>query len=149
MRSLVAGLAAVLVLVAAVNLAAKGATVRIAISGVHLQRPIDVTNPDALVNIWTGTRTARWFFDFPKSFLQGIAPAPEATLPRYTLTFYVRSGGTETPSYVVQYAPDPKAGGGYVYLPTGDRPIVRPGDGQWNRASSEWSAAINAALAAQ
>lgn len=144
MRRALPGLVAALVVMAVVGASAKGPTIRIAIEGPRLGHPIEVTNPDALVNIWTGTRASRSFFDFPKSFVQDISPDPQASLPRYTLTFYVKEG----PAYVVRYTPDPQTGGGYVYLPLGDRTIVRPGDGHWNRASAEWSAAINAALAA-
>ena len=129
------------------------------ITGQHLERPIEVANPKALINVWTGTRAPESWLDFPRPFFGDVTAAPPATLPRYTVSFYV-DAFAEQPKvrklYVVRYVPDPDTSGGFLYLP-GPRDedgvhngvITRPGkDGRWLRASAEWSAALNAHLAA-
>ena len=85
---------------------------------------------------------------------------PIATLPRYTVSFFV-DAFTDQPKirklYVVRYVPAPLTAGGFVYLPAAadvdgelNGIVSRPGmDGRWFRASTEWSAAINAHLAAR
>jgi hypothetical protein len=139
--------------------AAKGPTVRITISGAALTEALEVTSPNALVNLWTGTRGARSWFDFPKPFIGDVAGAPDASLPRYIVSFYVKTPANSPEArvvklLVVRYVPDPQAGTGYIYLPgrsdtdMANEGIARPGDGKWNHASAEWSAAINARLAA-
>jgi hypothetical protein len=150
--------ALMLLVVDSVN--AKGRTVRMTIAGQHLGEPLEVTNPKALINIWTGTRAPESWFDFPRPFFGGLTEEPAVALPRYTVSFYV-DAFTEQPRvrklYAVRYVPDPLTGAGFVYLPASSDvdmlplflPITRPGkDGRWLRASSEWSGAINAHLAA-
>ena len=150
---------ATLVVGLASPLIAKGPTVRLTIAGGGLTQPLNVTSPIALVNVWNGVRKAQSWWDFPKPFLAGAATEPDAVLPRYTISFYVKAFAEEPQVrvlYVVRYVPDPQTGGGYVYLPrSGDSEarfnsvISRPGqDGRWNRASAEWSGVINAQLAA-
>ena len=155
------GLALVVVAIVVMvgSLSAKGRTVRATITGQHLGQPIEVANPKALINVWTGTRAPESWFDFPRPFFGDVSKEPAATLPRYTVSFYV-DAFAEQPKvrklYVVRYVPDPHTSGGFVYLP-GPRDadgaqngvITRRGkDGRWLRASAEWSAAINAHLAA-
>jgi hypothetical protein len=148
-----------LVLCAVGTITAKGPTVRVTISGATLSQALDVTSPNALVNLWSGTRSARSWFDFPKPFIGDVAAPPDASLPRYTISFYVRTPANRPDAQVlkllvVRYVPDPQTGTGYIYLPGhGDtdmvnQAIAHPGDGKWNHASPEWSAAINARLAA-
>jgi hypothetical protein len=141
------------------SVSAKARTVRVTITGQHLIQPLEVTNPKALVNIWTGTRESVSWFDFPRPFFGNVTAEPPHALPRYTVSFYA-DAFTEQPKvrklYVVRYAPNPQTGGGFVYLPgrsdedgLGYGVITRPGkDGRWLEASSEWSNAINAQLAA-
>ena len=149
--------AAIVMLIDSVS--AKGRTVRLTITGQHIGQPIDVTNPKALIDVWTGTRRAESWLDFPRAFFGDVSEEPAAALPRYTVSFYV-DAFAEQPHvrklYVVRYVPDPRTSEGFVYLPgpreaeaVTNHVISRPGkDGRWLRASAEWSAAINAHIAA-
>ena len=148
---------AIFVLIGSVS--AKGRTVRVTITGQHIGQPIEVTNPKALIDVWTGTRRAESWFDSPRQFFDEVSEEPAAALPRYTVSFYV-DAFAEQPHvrklYVVRYVPDPRTSGGFVYLPGPGEPdadtnriVSRPGkDGRWLWASAEWSAAMNAHLAA-
>ena len=135
---------------------AKAPTVKLTVAGGHLSRPLEVKNPAALVNVWSGTRRSESWFDFPRPFIGSVVTEPNTALPRYTVTFY-----TDAPElkkiYVVRYVPDPDTGLGFVYLPLRSEPggglngiITRRGrDGHWLQASAEWSHVINAYLAAE
>jgi len=132
---------------------AKGVTVKLAITGAWLTKPVEVTNPLALVNVWGGTRAAQGWFDFPKPFIASVTSEPPASLPRFKISFYVNDGAQARVLYTVRYVPDPNTGRGYVYLPGRNDPdanwvINRPADGKWSTASVEWSAVINSQLAA-
>ena len=110
--------AAIVVLIDSVS--AKGRTVRILITGQHIGQPVEVTSPKALIDVWTGTRQAESWFDFPRPFFGDVSEEPAAALPRYTVSFYV-DAFAEQPHvrrlYVVRYVPDPRTSGGFVYLP--------------------------------
>jgi hypothetical protein len=132
---------------------AKGATVKLAITGTWLTKPLEVTNRLALVNVWDGTRATQGRFDFPKPFIGSVTSEPPASLPRFKISFYVNDGAQVQVLYTVRYVPDPNTGRGYVYLPGHNDPdanwvINRPADGKWSYASVEWSAVINSQLAA-
>ena len=73
------------------GVAAKGPTVKLTITSERLTRPLDVTNPIALVDVWTGTRAAGSWWDFPKPFIGGVVTEPDAALPRYTISFLVKA----------------------------------------------------------
>lgn len=147
-------LAFIFTLVPAVS--AKTRTVRLTITGGHLGQPLEVSNPRALVSVWTGTRAPESWFDVPDPFFESVTPEPPPSLTRYTVAFYA-DVSLEEPKvrqiYAVRYVPDPQSGGGFVYLPGPSERfygiVIRRGkDGKWLRASSEWSSALNAALAA-
>ena len=118
-------------------------TTRITISADDLAGPIEVTDEAvlALSHVFAGT------------FIDRLAPAPDARLPRYTLTFDIQTlHGVKEAAYVVLYSVDDMTGEGFVYLPGRGEPsyrrnistILRNGqDGYWHRASDEWSAVIN------
>jgi hypothetical protein len=154
MRSIRACGLLVLVLIVGLvtSLTAKGVTVKLTITGGHLSRPVDVTNPTALVDVWSGARPARSWWDFPTPFIgKTVATEPAAALPRYDVSFYVKTLPEQRVQmlYAVTYVPDPETGSGYIFIPKHDSAVIaRPGDGKWSRASAEWSSAINAALAA-
>jgi hypothetical protein len=118
-------------------------TTRITISAEDLVQPIEITDDAvlALSHVFAG------------QFIDQLAPAPDFTLPRYTLTFDIQTlQGVKEAAYVVVYSVDAATGEGFVYLPGPGEPsyrrnistILRDGhDGYWHRASDEWSAAIN------
>ena len=130
--------------------AAKGLTVKLTITGPGIARPVEVTDPKALANIWRG------------DFLAGAASQPDATLPRYVVSFYAamaraeRTGPTEIRlMYIVEYCRDPATGAGFVFLPgAGDeryrlnaRAMLRDGqDGRWQQAAPVWNEAVSSAL---
>ncbi len=152
-RTLHTFVVAILLLMLTHGVQAKAVTVKLTISGAWLQRPLEITNPLALVNVWSGTRVATSWFDFPKPFIGAITSPPAASLPRYTITFYANDGSKVLVVYTLRYVPDPLTGRGYIYLPGHTEPdanwaMIRPGDGKWNLASEEWSAVINSQLAA-
>jgi hypothetical protein len=126
------------------GLAAKGPTTRLVISGPGLSRPVETTDPKALVNVWGG------------SFIAEPAPEPDRALPRYVVTFYVQAPrDTSRAMYAVTYVRDPQSGSGFVYLPgRGEegwamnvRTILREGqDGRWHHAAAAWSDAVASVL---
>ncbi len=48
---------------------AKAVTVKLMTTGAWRQRPLEITSPRALVNVWSGTRAATSLFDFPEPFI--------------------------------------------------------------------------------
>ena len=124
-------LLAILVLAFDHGVLAKGDTVKLAISGAWLTRPVDVTNSIALVDVWSGARRAQSWLDFPKPFIGAEASEPPASLPRFTISFYVNDGSKVSVLYKLRYVPDPATGHGYIYLPAHGDPdanlvVVRP-----------------------
>jgi hypothetical protein len=122
------------------------ATTKITIASAAFAAPLEVTSDAMLLsqsNVFQG------------SFIGPLAMAPDAALPRYTITFDIQTlDGVKEAAYVVQYCLD-ATGEGYVYLPGRGEPSHRRNistilredqDGQWHRASHEWSAAIRAYL---
>lgn len=85
-------LLAILVLAFNHGVLAKGVTVKLAISGAWLTRPIELTNSIALVDVWSGARRAQSWLDFPKPFIGAEASDPPASLPLLTISFYVKDG---------------------------------------------------------
>jgi len=144
MRSITLGF----VIACSVAVAAKTPTVKLTIAGPNLAKPIELTNPKALLSgdVWEG------------NFIAAPAAEPDKVLPRYVVSFYVAGSKAGEPSemrYVVNYTRDPQSGEGYVYLPgRGDQwyrlnigAILRDGlDGKWHHASRSWSDALAAAL---
>lgn len=118
------------------------ATIKITIAAPTLPGPFEITSDSMLLSqshVYKG------------SFIGAVAKAPDAALTRYTITFDIQTlEGLKEAAYVVQYCVD-STGEGYVYLPGRGDPshrrnistILRDGqDGNWHRASEEWSAAI-------
>lgn len=127
-----------------VPLIAKGPTVKLTITGQDFSRPIEVTEPEALVHVWSS------------DFIRLPAAEPDQSLPRYIVSFFVQFPASPVRMvYVVYYSVDPQTGKGFVYLPgRGEEwytlnasTILRPGqDGKWHHASDRWSMAISAGL---
>jgi hypothetical protein len=135
----------VLVLCATGQLIAKGDTKRLVVTGGPLKTALEITSPDALADVWGG------------SFLGEPTTEPSATLPRYTVSFYVvpPRETADRLMYVVTYVRDPDGTGGVVCLPGRGEPmyalnvttILRATqDGRCHRGEARWSLAINAAL---
>ena len=127
---------------AVASLDAKGATVKLTISGGLLGEPVEITDRPLLAdsNVYQGT------------FIGPTTAPPEPRLARYTVSFYV-----ETPAgmkeavrvrYVVSYATDVHTDEGFIYLPARGEPgyAVNAGtierdaaEGQWHRAPKAWA----------
>jgi hypothetical protein len=139
--------ASAFIILAAIGVAAQAkpeikSTTRITVAAPTLPAPFEITSDSTLLSqshVYQG------------SFIGAITTAPDAALPRYTITFDIQTlDGVKQSAYVVQYCMD-STGEGYVYLPGRGDPahrrnistILRDGqDGYWHRASGEWSAAI-------
>jgi hypothetical protein len=131
------------------TLHAKGPTVKLTVIGPRLSHPLDITDSHVLMSSQV----------FAGAFLGGESTAPDASLPRYKVSFHVElprwmNAGVQV-KYVVLYAKDSKTGRGFVYLPgrgeDGYRlnvgTIMRDGqDGMWHAAASDWAARLNAYL---
>jgi hypothetical protein len=158
-------LALVLVL-ASTSLIAKGPTTRIRIRDLAgVQPTITIVDPSVLskFNVWDGPGTysgppgqqMEGKTGFIIDWQAGPMIAPESTLPKYEVQFFVRihGQGDEKLAYVVQYQRD-VSGDAFVYLPgrgedfftVNVRSIHRRLEGRWFRASNEWQQAVNAAL---
>jgi hypothetical protein len=143
------GLAASLLLVAALPVAAKTRLDKVTISGPGLNTPVDITDEEILrlANPWFG------------KFIEWSAPAvdPHSGVAVYDVTLYARLRASELrPIYQFRYAPGTDGQRGLVYLPGKGEPwhhqnvsiITRDNhDGRWNPASSDWDARVKAALA--
>jgi hypothetical protein len=146
MRTFLTTLAAFVVLAAGGFAAEIKSTTKLTVIAPAASRLIEITDPDVL----------RLSHVFAGSFIGQQASAPDASLTRYTITFDIQTlEGVKTSAYVVQYCVDDTTGLGFVYLPGRGDPahrrnistILREGqDGTWRRASSEWTAAIQAYL---
>jgi hypothetical protein len=130
---------------------AKGPTLKITIKGQNLASSVQITDERILEKfaVWAGTgvcinntpQTEGFIVDWEK----GLVAAPQATLPRYEVSFHVMH---QRPSdYVVYYAYDPATGRGYVYLPgKGEKfyesntfLILRGIEGNWLSATGSWT----------
>ena len=130
---------------------AKGPTLKITIKGANLASPVEITDGRVLekFSVWAGTgvrinnapQTEGFICDWKK----GLVAAPQATLPRYEISFHVVH---QRPiDYVVYYIYDPATGRGYVYLPgKGEKfyesnvfLIFRGIEGNWLSATGSWT----------
>jgi hypothetical protein len=136
-----------LVLIAtSVELAAKGPTVKLTLTGPGLGAPVEIVDPEilALSGVWDGGFIGRT-----------LAAAPQIKGPVYTVAFDVqlpegqRAGVQRT--YTVRVARDARLGALFLYLPgRGEEgytlnagTMLREGqDGHWHRPSPTWAAAI-------
>jgi len=128
---------------------AKGPTVKLTVTGPALSQPLDITDSRVLMSSQV----------FAGAFLSGGSSAPDASLPRYRVSFHVElpkwmNAGVQV-KYVVLYVKDSRTGRGFVYLPGRGEDgywlnvgtIMRDGqDGRWHSAGSEWASALNAHL---
>ena len=131
------------------TLHAKGPTVKLTVTSPALSQPLDITDSRVLTlsRVYAG------------AFLAGGSSAPDASLPRYKVSFHVElpkwmNAGVQV-KYAVLYVKDPRTRQGFVYLPGRDEDdywlnvgtIIRDGqDGRWHSAASEWASALNAHL---
>lgn len=165
-------LALLVMLSIAETASAKGKTVRIEITGASLATPLEITDAAILgrFNIWNGpgveVRDANGrpipedeersgaFIDWRR----GIVSIQPSALESYHVVFYhefrehmhesVAADRTPEPRYVVRYAYDPAADGGYIYLPgrkDGDAAkrnwslMYHPGvEGNWFHSAPAW-----------
>jgi hypothetical protein len=130
----------VLLALTTATLTAKGATVRLVVTGPELKSPVVIDSPDALQgNVFEG------------NFIGSRASEPDPRLARHTVSFYA-----ETPRhavrmiYALSYVFEPRTGHGFVYLPRRGEPfytlnvstIMRGQEGEWHGADQRWSDAI-------
>jgi hypothetical protein len=152
MRGAIAALVALAtLLIAPVQLSAKGDTIRITITGGDLRAPIELTDP-AIVSrypVWSGPGTSsNEAQGLNVDWSRGVAEPPKV-VQIYEVSFVTtrRDPGT----YVVRYAIDPSTNQGYVYLPGKADPgyrdnvwlIYRGVEGKWFHAWSEWEKLAN------
>lgn len=156
MRGTFAALTAILgLLVAPVQLSAKGDTVRITITGRDLAAPIEITDPAVAgrFHVWSGPGTSsNEAQGLNVDWSRGVVEPPN-DLQIYEVSFVTtrRNPGT----YVVRYAIDPSTNHGYVYLPgktdAGYRDnvwlIYRGIEGNWFHARTEWEKLVHPLIA--
>lgn len=135
-------------LVAPVQLSAKGDTVRIVITGGDLASPIEITDAVARFHVWSGAGTSsNERQSFIVDWARGIVEPPQR-LQVYEVSFVTTRQNPGT--YVVRYAIDPFTNHGYVYIPdTADNMwlISRGIEGNWLHAWSEWEKLANPLIA--
>lgn len=146
MRATVVATILLACVVVGVSVAAKGTTVKLVVSGGHLDSAIEITGKDVVfANPWGDAFVREW---------KAIPPPPPGT-PRYQVSFYEELAPRNVKMmYVVEYSRSPK-GDGAIYLPGhGDEryrlnvsTILRDGqDGQWFPASDEWERTVGSRL---
>src|SRR3979411_535707 len=134
-------------------LAAKGPTLKITIKGAAIARPIEITDPNILAqfNVWEGAgvqvNNVPQDHGFIINWGKGVVAEPPNGLRRYEVSFHVMHQGPSV--YIVSYAYDPATDQGCVYLPGGGESyntntflIYRGIEGNWFRATSEWTNAV-------
>ena len=122
-------------------------TARITIAGPGIAQTIEVIEPKvlALSGVYAGT-----FIGEP------AAAPPDATWPRYTITFDIQTGGgVRRAAYGVDFARNRWTGEGFIYLPGRGEDGYRRNigtmirgqqDGKWHHATDAWSHALMAYL---
>ena len=125
---------------------AKGNVEMIAVSGPGLDKPVEITDRLALHPFLPWGRA---FIDWGR----GIIPDPAPGMKTYQVQFYLDRD--ESPIYVIEYAPEPQGGPGYVYIPpsdlnmgtilTGDSDYWDP-NGKWHHATRAWGLLMQKAL---
>jgi hypothetical protein len=133
---------------------AKAQTSKITISGADLKAPIEITDPNVLVNfnVWSGAGTS-WTSGgvttqgdrgFIVDWRSGVRRRPKGR-SSYQVSFYAKLP-EERVIYVVFYEYDPANDKGYVYLPgkteewyrTNVSSILRGVEGHWFFSNEEW-----------
>jgi len=147
MRGTLAALTAtVVLLIAPVQLSAKGDTVRITITGGDLAAPIEITDPAvaARFHVWSGPGTSSSeAHGLNIDWSRGVVEPPKG-LQIYEVSFVTTRRNPST--YVVGYAIDSSTNQGYVYLPGKTDAayrnnvwlIYRGIEGNWFHAWNEW-----------
>ena len=139
-------------------LSAKGATVKITITGAGLAAPIEITDRKVRdFSVWAGPGTFRNGIEGTEGFIiqwsKGIVVDRPKGLQHYEVSFYtgcdMREHGCRSSkpslSYVVLYEYDPSVEQGYIYLPGKDDEMVKFSgmwhghgfEGNWLCATSE------------
>jgi hypothetical protein len=145
-------LALALTALLAVPALAKGPIDKITVEGPGLGAPIEITSDAEMLKFNPGSREfIAWEL--------GIVPPPPATAQTYSVSFYLESEKI----YVLEYTPDPSGGPGFIYVPGPEHPAYwrnvafvlsnstdpwNP-NGQWQHATAEWEAMVEAALQAR
>jgi len=162
MRGFISCVFCLLVVSATVLLFAKGPTTKITITGVDLNSPVEIRDPDVLkhFNVWSGPGTFTNDVEGTDGFIidwaSGAVPERPDGLHTFEVSFYVRyanrsvSEQRDQLAYIVSYAVDPTTGQGYVYLPgqsdtsyrLNTRAIYRGREGNWFRANAAWQTAF-------
>ena len=133
-----------------IGLSAKGALVKIRISGASLALPVEITDTVSLktFNVW-GWPTPQ-HEEFVIQYANTSLPEPPRTWRRYHVSF-VANRPTPTEIYTVVYEFDPSVPQGYVYIPRTElnsRTISRQGmEEWWFRASTAWEQAVRPMIA--
>ena len=123
---------------------AKGTVEMIAVSGPGLDKPVEITDIVTPFNPWS-----RDFIDWGRGIISDPAPG----LQTYEVQFYLERD--DSPIYLIEYAPEPHGGPGYVYIPpsdlnlrtilTGDSDYWDP-NGKWHHATRSWGLLMQKAL---
>jgi len=151
-----------LIVLAPTPLPAKGHTVKIAIKGIGLAAPIEITDDGVgQFHVWSGPGVFVNRVEETEGFIidwsRGVAPKAPAGLPLYEVSFYSgckEESGCRTTEpmlvYVVQYAFDPASEQGFAYLPKNGDDLFKFNkmwhghgfEGNWLFASSAWKSFV-------
>ncbi len=137
---------AIVLLVIAARVEAKGPTVKLTLMGPGLARAIEITDAGLLAqsNVWGGAFIG-----------ETVAAAPAVNGPLYTVAFDVllpewMRAGVQT-RYTVSVARDARTGALWLYLPGRGEPgyalnvrtmLRDTQDGHWHRPPAAWAAAL-------
>jgi hypothetical protein len=156
MRGMFTALTASLVpLILAVQLSAKGDTVRIKIEGGGLAAPIEITDPEVAgrFHVWSGAGTgSNKGQGLIVDWSRGVAEPPKG-VQIYEVSFVTTRRNPST--YVVRYIIDPTTNVGYVYIPgrmdagywDNVSLIFRGVEGNWLHAWDEWEKVAHPVIA--
>jgi hypothetical protein len=129
-------------LILAPALLAKGQTVKVVVTGSDLVKPIEILDPNTLINFQVWANSGQGFI---VDWSSGTVRESPKGLMQYEVSFYVNEP-KERVAYVVLYAFDSSKRQGYVYIPgksddhycTNVGSIFRGVEGNWFHAWTVW-----------
>ena len=153
-------IAALISLVFAAHVWAKGITAEIVVRGSELTQPVVIADVETVgqFSIWSGpnshwrSRIGEWQTDYGGLFIDfpaGKAPGRPAGLIEFDVEFHLADSPESNPwdeQYRVRYGWVPLESGGFFYLPTRN-PFVHHGvEGHWFRSTESWERLVRPSI---
>lgn len=153
-------IAALISLVFAAHVSAKGITVKIVVRGSELTQPVVISDVETVgqFSIWSGpnsrwrSRNGEWQTDYGGIFIDfpaGKAPARPAGLIEVDVEFHLADSPESNPwdePYRVRYGWVPLESGGFFYLPTRNPFVYHGVEGHWFHSTESWERLVRPSI---